>query len=852
MFQSKNLTLIRERWHQFPHYYKPFRPYRITRDLTIMPGATLTIEKGVEVHVWPNVRILVLGNIVADGTYWEPIRFKPINTTEYDEIRGKIGTRYKRSSSFRLRNKRSDMGMRIQQWLRKKRADRADIVYQQFPLLFREDPYFQRFTVSLTSNGSFPGRSGFLQIHNATTGEIIPSCDRQFTIRNAQVVCRELGFSTMNVYHWLTPRWEYNPMINIIKTYMEPRECIGNEPTLDRCNLRLSGNTSSWQCMDNEHFNYIYCGQNKSLDRYHYNYHNFYQLLLLYSNYCFLSETPIGTLNIPYYSQGMLDICASNKIFEFTNRILIYYKYDSRPVDCVKIFSSRGRKVAFRFLQVWLFIFSWLNHSLENLCQYSFHLPILSLNNNISQWFKKLLSRFDMGSIDARLNYWGYPGTEGVAAGKIRDYADYPYLIKLDAFVPYMRADDIRQKELARRIDVISQNYITEPERYSAFGVNFEDTHVWISSVSIPFTQCGWLSARTGKMGTVNCNNLIPFICEKGTQPYVEPIMWRTGIIIAVIVIGVLLALLFLLALCWCIKSRRREEETIERKNIIRASIKLQRFGGLRNGNTHESTHASLQSSTINAYGDPFTAHRAKTAYSSDTYSAETGSYTTERSHDYSEGYYSCKVPRRNAVCSNPNPYAEIPTMNTFQSPNKKVAVRSGEHTGVRLRDQRSYTSCSTTTPTSCSTCLTESEHDSTLTEGSWSERSSTVSENTMQNKRLIPPKSDPPNRNVPSPNDYLRGSGHFQKLAPCRSNPNLQGLGNPRSVDPPRIPTISPHRPAPSPPSYKQTGYCADVPPSVPSRSLVNLYHPQQSPDRRNSEDWNRFGRKPMVETSM
>lgn len=35
-----------------------------------------------------------------------------------------------------------------------------------------------------------------------------------------------------------------------------------------RCQLRLTGNDSQWQCMDNEHFNYIYCGTNTSLDRY--------------------------------------------------------------------------------------------------------------------------------------------------------------------------------------------------------------------------------------------------------------------------------------------------------------------------------------------------------------------------------------------------------------------------------------------------------------------------------------------------------------------------------------------------------------------------------------------------------
>ncbi|PIO57216.1 hypothetical protein TELCIR_21380, partial [Teladorsagia circumcincta] len=122
---------------------------------------------------------------------------------------------------------------------------------------------------------------------------------------------------------------------------------------------------------------------------------------------------------------------------------------------------------------------------------------------------------YDIGSIDARLNYWGYPGVESVAAGKIRDFSDYPYLIKaMDAFVPYLRTDDVRQKEIARRIDQFSQQYLTDAERFDAFASR-SDTIVWISSVSIPSTQCGWLSSRTGKIGSQNCNNLMPFVCEK-------------------------------------------------------------------------------------------------------------------------------------------------------------------------------------------------------------------------------------------------------------------------------------------------------------------------------------------------
>ena len=38
-----------------------------------------------------------------------------------------------------------------------------------------------------------------------------------------------------------------------------------------------------------------------------------------------------------------------------TTLFKIYYKYDSYPVDCVKVFTSKGRKIAFRFLQVKLY-----------------------------------------------------------------------------------------------------------------------------------------------------------------------------------------------------------------------------------------------------------------------------------------------------------------------------------------------------------------------------------------------------------------------------------------------------------------------------------------------------------------
>lgn len=55
---------------------------------------------------------------------------------------------------------------------------------------------------------------------------------------------------------------------------------------------------------------------------------------------------------IPYDARGLLDICAAQKKFEASNRIIMFYKYDSHAVDCVKIFTSSERSIAFRFLLV--------------------------------------------------------------------------------------------------------------------------------------------------------------------------------------------------------------------------------------------------------------------------------------------------------------------------------------------------------------------------------------------------------------------------------------------------------------------------------------------------------------------
>ncbi|KAL3080363.1 hypothetical protein niasHT_038403 [Heterodera trifolii] len=482
IWTDRKLELEPEKWYPFPYYYRPFRPYRITRDLTIMPGATLTIEKNVEVHVWPNVRILVYGNLIADGTLWQPIRFKPINATEFGEQHGKIGTKYKRHTPlnavrhndkwhkmrrhrhgrnfkhFNIEWKYVDMLLhrRKSHFRRHRRiVSPLDDIFRQFPEIRRENPQKQLLSVRLIEQGRPRKSQGFLFIYNGTSGEMVPSCDRHFTLRNAQVVCRELGFGPQNAYSWLTPQWDYNPQLRILKTYMEPRECRGFERRLESCALRLTATLSDWQCINSEQFNYVHCGPEGALSpdyighwggitfaKYSLEHgqvgtagtaadhqdgeddersilrhvevfgggrvHNdtlhgaalqvirrapvlqnvnvtnssMHALQLLHpSNNIVLSRlnisdnrgigvnilattlhstidsmpssasaaasstghssrVPYGPITIPYHVPGMLDICSMGKQVKVSGRVILYYKYDSYPVDCVKVFSS--------------------------------------------------------------------------------------------------------------------------------------------------------------------------------------------------------------------------------------------------------------------------------------------------------------------------------------------------------------------------------------------------------------------------------------------------------------------------------------------------------------------------------
>ncbi len=60
--------------------------------------------------------------------------------------------------------------------------------------------------------------------------------------------------------------------------------------------------------------------------------------------------SPLDFTTLPDHLPGLLDMCAVQRAVVVRSRLLVYYKYDSYPVDCVKWFTSinPARKVAFR------------------------------------------------------------------------------------------------------------------------------------------------------------------------------------------------------------------------------------------------------------------------------------------------------------------------------------------------------------------------------------------------------------------------------------------------------------------------------------------------------------------------
>ncbi|XP_037072320.1 LOW QUALITY PROTEIN: protein bark beetle-like [Pollicipes pollicipes] len=394
----RNLTL---RWRP--------QPYVVRSDITVLPGATLRLEPGVTLEFYPSVGLLVLGTLLAVGDEKRRVTLRPLSR---QEVHYRVG----RALAQR------------QLWGHDERPTR----------------------LRLCAAGRCGGHAGFLELFNATTVQWVPVCDRRFSDRNAEVVCRQLGRPTLNVHLRHGRRAEFHASsVSLVTAWPEPLECAGTEAELSACRLRMTGRPlhAVPRCHWRDRYVFIECGDSNvndttqawggvrfatpsfevqsfferlhdvethgrrrtrqsqlhfvdvvgagwlhgekspavlsvfmspdvravtvrnslsdgvtvvnpthSLDFMHlWVHHN----LGIGMNTIMLtgearssgrsSFVPIQQVALPYNLFGMVDMCDAHKEIQVQERILVYYKYDNRPVDCVKIFTSAARIKTFGF-----------------------------------------------------------------------------------------------------------------------------------------------------------------------------------------------------------------------------------------------------------------------------------------------------------------------------------------------------------------------------------------------------------------------------------------------------------------------------------------------------------------------
>ncbi|XP_075153568.1 C-type lectin domain-containing protein bark beetle isoform X2 [Haematobia irritans] len=191
-------------------------PYVIKQDITVMPQATLNIHHGVHLEFEANVGMLVLGTLQAIGYEESPIVMRAFKNATHE--------------AYSLINKRSPSAA-----LNSGEMEQMQ-TYDSIRLCTSSQ------NCSTDMDKMFDVNQGFLEYFNHTTLQWVPICDSRFTERNAQVVCRELGYDPLNVYYSHDRRIEFHTnSLTRIWTWVQPLECTGDEVRMSDCEERLNG-----------------------------------------------------------------------------------------------------------------------------------------------------------------------------------------------------------------------------------------------------------------------------------------------------------------------------------------------------------------------------------------------------------------------------------------------------------------------------------------------------------------------------------------------------------------------------------------------------------------------------------
>ncbi len=396
-------------------------PYIVNRDLTIMPSASMFIEKGVKLEFYPNVGILVLGTLSARGTRDQRIRFEPVQP---DKLRTVDNVRQRR----RLHEEVD--------------PDEDDPNIPNLVRLHGGDEPFE----------------GFLEIYNSTERRWTLICDQHFNERTAEVACRTMGLESSNA---IVRRMRYYDIFvlgypkmheQLIEWFWRRTHiCDGSEANLEQCRYQINYNL--YTCMEARDYVFVRCGPRNLAPEYEYwgnirysapefesgdispgfahlEYLDIYGAGILHdekvaavqsihrtpntenirithcnnngydyvaprgeyevlwstiqsnNGYAFSglvlngesnydqplsSFYPLEKSTIPYNVFGLVRMCTSEKLIYVKNRLLLYYKYDFETVDCIKIIRSREpfKRIGLRFLQFSMFNDSFYENAVE-------------------------------------------------------------------------------------------------------------------------------------------------------------------------------------------------------------------------------------------------------------------------------------------------------------------------------------------------------------------------------------------------------------------------------------------------------------------------------------------------------
>jgi hypothetical protein len=215
----------------------------------------LFIEAGVEIEFYPNVGILVLGDLIASGIPQNRIKMRPVRrsmnrspyfSTPFEQQFEKYEGIIKESSPHIVNIKDkpylSPSNENFGHFNNFADGDESKYFYES---LTRRLRFFE----GLTPN------EGFLQIYNTTMRSWTMVCDQQFTLASASVVCKQMNKEYRNAL--VKPLWYYlaphaqQPVWN--QTFL----CIGNERSLSEC--ATFANYHLEECAKTSEFTYVMC-----------------------------------------------------------------------------------------------------------------------------------------------------------------------------------------------------------------------------------------------------------------------------------------------------------------------------------------------------------------------------------------------------------------------------------------------------------------------------------------------------------------------------------------------------------------------------------------------------------------